>query len=384
MHTARATRRRRARAAVGLALGVLLGAAAALAGSPALAQDPVTEAPDPPPAAEGQVIRVAIRELPPFVERVDDQPTGFTVELWEEVAERLGATTEWVVVDTVEDQLDAVAEGRADVAGTAISVTRDREAVVDFSYPYFDSGLQILAPTRDDVGVRGALANLGDADVVSLLVVFVVALVVVGVVVWLLERRTNPEFADDGALRGAGHGIWWAIVTVSTVGYGDRVTRRASSRVIAAVWIVFGLVFLAQFTATVTTNLTVDELASDIRGPDDLPGRDVVTVEGTTAAAWLDEEGISARGLDDVDEVVRAVADGEADVAVYDGPVLAYEAEVLGGERVLVVGAPLTFETYAFALPQGSELSDALDRALLDAIEDGAYRRLRQAWFPEG
>ena len=54
---------------------------------------------------------------------------------------------------------------------------------------------------------------------------------------------------------------------------------------IAGLWILFGLVFVAQFTATVTTNLTVKELQTEITSPDDLGGHDVVTVAGTTAVA---------------------------------------------------------------------------------------------------
>ena len=335
------------------------------------------------PAEAPEVVRVAIRELPPFVERADDRPTGFTVELWEEVAERLGVTTEWVVVDSVDEQLAAVEDGRADVAGTAISVTQGREERVDFSYPYFESGLQVLVPGQDSVSFRGALANLWDPSVLSLLVVFAVAVVVVGLLVWLLERRHNPDFHGDGTFRGAGEGIWWAVVTVATVGYGDRVTERAASRLIAALWIMFGLVFVAQFTATVTANLTVDELASDIRGPDDLSGRQVATVAGTTADAWLDAEGIPAERFAEVGPAVDAVAEGRADAAVYDYPVLLHEVERLGEDRVTLVGAPFTFEGYAFALPRDSALRDPLDRALLGVIEDGSYQHLRRAWFPD-
>jgi hypothetical protein len=39
-----------------------------------------------------------------------------------------------------------------------------------------------------------------------------------GAIVWLLERRKNPEMFGGGTVRGVGHGIWWAIVTLTTVG----------------------------------------------------------------------------------------------------------------------------------------------------------------------
>lgn len=54
------------------------------------------------------------------------------MQLWEEVAERAGFETEYVLVDNVGEQLGAVASGRADAAVGAISVTEEREADVDF------------------------------------------------------------------------------------------------------------------------------------------------------------------------------------------------------------------------------------------------------------
>ena len=350
---------------------------------PAGAQDPTAPAPAQP-ATDPVPVRVVVRELPPFVETTPDGGyTGFTVELWEEVASRAGLATEYVQVDSVTEQLDAVAGGRADVGATAISVTNDREERLDFSYPYFQSGLQILVPADQTVSFFGAVRALWDPAVLYLFAVFVVAIVVVGLVVWLLERPHNPDFSSEGRLGGAEEGWWWAIVTVATVGYGDRVTSRPASRLIAVFWILFGLVFIAQFTATITANLTLRELATDIRGPGDLKGREVVTVEGTTAAAYLAAEGIPARTVATVDEMVDAVADERADAAVYDAPVLLYQVDQVGADRVTTVGAPFTFEYYAFALPTASPLEERIDQALLDAIEDGTYGRIRRAWFPE-
>jgi ABC-type amino acid transport substrate-binding protein len=349
-----------------------------------LTSPPTAVAAQEPAPTEAEVVRVVVRELPPFVEvNADGTYTGFTVQLWEEVAARAGLGTEYEEVGSVAQQLDAVADGDADVGATAISVTNDREARLDFSYPYFQSGLQIMVSADQRVSFLGAVRALWDPAVLYLLGIFAVSIVSVGVLVWLLERRHNLDFSSEGRLRGAEEGLWWAIVTVATVGYGDRVTSRPVSRLIAALWILFGLVFIAQFTAAITANLTLRELASDIRGPDDLRGRDVVTVEGTTADAYLEAEGISVRTVADVDQMVAEIADDRAEAAVFDAPVLLYQVERVGPDQVTTVGAPFTFEYYGFALQPDSPFEERIDRALLGVIEDGAYRRIRRAWFPE-
>jgi voltage-gated potassium channel len=50
-----------------------------------------------------------------------------------------------------------------------------------------------------------------------------------------------------------GEGIWWAIVTLATVGYGDVVPTTPWGRLVGSIVIVFGVTFLAFLTATVTS-----------------------------------------------------------------------------------------------------------------------------------
>jgi voltage-gated potassium channel len=68
--------------------------------------------------------------------------------------------------------------------------------------------------------------------------------VTVGFVVTLIDEQDFPTFGD---------GVWWAIVTLGTVGYGDIVPHTAWGRVIGSLVIVFGVTFIAFLTATVTS-----------------------------------------------------------------------------------------------------------------------------------
>ena len=65
-----------------------------------------------------------------------------------------------------------------------------------------------------------------------------------GFVAHLVDRQDFPTFGD---------GIWWAIVTLGTVGYGDIVPHTAWGRVVGSVVIVFGVTFIAFLTAIVTS-----------------------------------------------------------------------------------------------------------------------------------
>jgi voltage-gated potassium channel len=50
-----------------------------------------------------------------------------------------------------------------------------------------------------------------------------------------------------------GQGLWWAVQTVTTVGYGDHVPSSPAGRLVAAVVMLVGLAFLAVITAAITS-----------------------------------------------------------------------------------------------------------------------------------
>lgn len=72
----------------------------------------------------------------------------------------------------------------------------------------------------------------------------------------LLIRRA--EAADDG-FDTLGESLWWSIVTVTTVGYGDRVPTTGSGRVIAAVLMLCGLAILGVVAATLAAHFGLDD-----------------------------------------------------------------------------------------------------------------------------
>ena len=66
-------------------------------------------------------------------------------------------------------------------------------------------------------------------------------LFVVGNLIWLAERRRNADQFPRQYLKGVGNGMWFALVTLTTVGYGDRAPLSKTGRAIAGVWMVMSL-----------------------------------------------------------------------------------------------------------------------------------------------
>jgi voltage-gated potassium channel len=63
-------------------------------------------------------------------------------------------------------------------------------------------------------------------------------------------------------------GIWWAIVTMTTVGYGDIAPKTPEIRFMAGFVILSGIIFVAAFTASVTSQAV--KIVGDVRATDEL------------------------------------------------------------------------------------------------------------------
>lgn len=334
-------------------------------------------------AAQGKVLRVAVKPIAPFVLKQGTELSGFSIDLWHELAQRLKVDTVWVEVRTVGEQLQAVENGEADVAIAAITITKERETAVDFTQPYFDSGLQIMVRAQGSNHLLGVFDSVPWLTVATLLAVFIAIMFVMANVLWLIERQSSQHF-QKGYLKGMGEGLWGIALIVATGEHGDRQASRVVKRlVVFFMWLV-GVVLIAQLTATVTSTQTVDRLNSDIRGPADLAGKIIASVRGTVAADYLTEHGLQYVDAASGDEGYELVLQGRVQAMVFDAPTLQYWATKRGNGRLRVVGPIFAPEKYGIAVADGSPLRKQINAALLQMYEDGRYEELYNKWFSRG
>ncbi|MFN2114284.1 MAG: transporter substrate-binding domain-containing protein [Anaerolineae bacterium] len=357
-----------------------LFAAAALAAA-ALLLDPSGSAPARAETrGQADTIKVVTHEIEPFVMIDDDgQLRGFSVDVWDEVAAATGVTYEWQVADTVGEQLEAIAEGDADVAIAAISVTSDREKLVDFSHAYFRSGLRVLT-VASSARIAGPLLDVLLSRRLLLAYAFLLLLLAaVGLAAWLVERDRNNMF-PRAVGPGVWDGIWWAAATMTTVGYGDRTMTGRAGRVLGLVWMFVGMFVFANLAAVIASELTVARQTTAVAGVHDLADARVATVTGTTSSDFLDEEGIDYVGAATIDDAVAMLADGEVDAVVFDGPVLQYRLSLHKSSRLELVGETFSREGYAIAVAPGSPLRHEINVTLLELRENGSLDRLLEKW----
>jgi polar amino acid transport system substrate-binding protein len=312
------------------------------------------------PAAVPRTLVVGTRVVPPFAfkdKRGEWQ--GISIDLWRDIAGRLRLDYRFEEAGTVKELIDGVASKKFDAGVAALTVTEERERRLDFSHPFFSTGLAIATAPSANSPVWSALAGFMTWEMLAIVAVVFAAIVAVGVLIWLVERRTNAE------IDSAGEGFWASLSMLLTSQFTEPEPKSAAGRTFAALWVVVSIVLMTFFTGVVTTALTVQSLQGRVRGVSDLPAMRVGAVTGSTGFQWLSDERIHAGEYANVADGLEAVVAGKIDALVYDAPVLQYLAKNDYGGRILVLPDNFAPQDYAIALPEGSTLRRQVNQELL-------------------
>ena len=304
--------------------------------------------------------------VPPLLMKTSEgQWEGFSVELWKAIAQDMGVQFEFREFPNVQLVLNALERGEIDVIPSLV-VGERFEPVMDFSQSYMKSGLSIAVPA-ESVGYRWVhiFQGLFSEQILKAVGFMLLVSFAAGIIVWAFERRRNSEMFGGGTIEGIGQGIWWAMVTMATVGYGDKAPRTIGGRMIALVWMIFSIVFIASFTANITTSLTLHELKGKVRGFNDLHHARVGSIAGSEGFEFLSKQGIAVIPFQTFQEGLQAVANKSIDAFVQDEQVLKYQVKREYPGRVQVL--PGTFHEYfvSMALQKTSPLRKTTNSALL-------------------
>ena len=340
------------------------------------------------PAAHGaaRTVTIATYDLDPFVVTHGDVKSGFTIDLLDQIAKRTGWTYAFIDGGDVQGIMRAVAEGRADAAACNISITAEREKRFDFSQPIIAAGLQIIIPADSTKHSQPGLADFLRILFSKTMLVWFLAAMVLAIVpahfIWFLERRASHSLVSKSYFPGIFQAFGWGMGMLSQAPVDE--PRRWQSRAVSVVWTFVSIIFVAYYTAILTSNLTEEKIDSRVSSPGDLVGKAVCTVANTTSPAALTKLGVGFTGLPKVEDCYAGMRNRTFEAVVFDAPVLDYYVAHDGAGLAEVAGPIFKDEDYGIAFPLGSQLGKELDQALLSVQEDGEYELLMQKWFGTG
>ncbi|MEX6505422.1 transporter substrate-binding domain-containing protein [Jiella sp. M17.18] len=321
--------------------------------------------------ASGTMV-VATREAPPFAMKgKDGEWSGLSIWLWDRVARELGIKYRFEEA-SLKDMIDGVADGRFGASVAAMTITPEREKVVDFTHPFISTGFGI-AVRKTGSAWLAVLSGVFTWGFVQAVLALAALLGFVGLLFWLVERHDNPKEFGGTALRGIGSGFWFSAVTMTTVGYGDKAPRTKAGRVIALVWMFGAILIISTFTGMIASALTTDRLTGAVSGPNDLPNVSVGSVPGSSSEGWLTAQHVGFQGYASVEAGLAALARGDIDAFVYDKPLLQYRINNAHQDALTVLPGTFGRQDYGIALPEDSPLRDRVNVSLLQIIESDAW-----------
>lgn len=349
------------------------------------------QSPTPAPAASpGKNLTVVTRKVTPFVMEKNGRLTGYGIELWERVVREARLPFDpdqgYKTVENVQQMLDALRNGQADAGVAAVSITAEREKTIDFSYPFKESGLQILTRETPGSSFGKIVGGLVKGQILWLLAGLLLVLFVNSNIIWFFERRRNSECFPEGYVAGVWEAVWWSVCTLITGGCENKSQVGVAGRLTAIVWMLAGAALFTYITASITSAMTVETLNSDIQSVNDLKMHKwpVATVSASTAQTFLERQGLSVQGFPDVDAACAALADNKVKAVVYDAPMLLYYAKNNPGKKLGVVGELFEKQSYGIGVPQGSPYRKEITRAILALREQGFFDELENKYFGTG
>jgi polar amino acid transport system substrate-binding protein len=333
---------------------------------------------------EVQSLRVAVYNVPPygFVDSGGSM-SGASVDLWRRVAGEMEWHYQLLPVSDMETILGGLEQGRFDAAIGAITITPERAARVDFSYPAHRSGVAIAL--KKETGPMFALVSYGTAvsELAPLIVVTLAMLVLIGIAMWIVEQRAKlANLGSESSVVSLRDGLYWAVVTMTTVGYGDKTPKTTLGRAVAALWMLGSLILVSLLSTSLVSRLTADRVeARNFATSIDLRERKLAAVAQSSGAEYLDQLHLQYTRYKDLPAALDSLMDGQSNAVVNSVGALQYYVSLRYAKSLEIPQGLLAPAYMAIALPEHSPIKKPIDHALIKITNTPEWRLLEERFF---
>lgn len=344
---------------------------------------PFAQAQDATSAVEPRELVVGVKDAAPFaLKGADGTWSGLSIELWRQVAKAQKLHYRFAEAKDMPDLIAQTAAGKFDVAVGAITVTVDREQILDFTQAYYTTGTGIAVPVVSVMNwgtLRRAMTSFNFLQAVVALIGLTLG---AGILVWLLERRQN-EYFGGGITKGISSSVWWSTLAMTQRSSAEKGPQTILGRLVATIWLVVSVITIAVFTAGVTSVLTTSQIQGTISGVSDLASVRIGTVKGTSSEGDLIRRKLKFQTYPNLGDGLRALRAGRLDAFVYDKPLLAWAIRQGFASRLKVLDVSIEPQSYAFALSPDSPLRKPLSIEMLHTIQSDEWAEARVRYLGE-
>ncbi|XP_029886107.1 glutamate receptor ionotropic, delta-1 isoform X3 [Harpia harpyja] len=372
---------------------------------------------------QGLTLKVVTVLEEPFVmvaENILGQPKrykGFSIDVLDALAKNLGFKYEiYQAPDGKYGQqlqnsswngmIGELINKRADLAISAITITPERESVVDFSKRYMDYSVGILIKKPEEkINIFSLFAPFDFAVWACI----AAAIPIVGVLIFVLNRiqavRAQNASQPSPSASSTLHSAIWVVYGAFVQQGGESTVNSVAMRIVMGSWWLFTLIVCSSYTANLAAFLTVSRMDNPIRTFQDLSkqmdisygtvrdsavyeyfkakGTNPLEQDNTFAELWrtISKNNGADNCVSNPSEGIRKAKKGNY-AFLWDVTVVEYAALTDDECSVTVIGNSISSKGYGIALQHGSPYRDLFSQRILELQESGDLDVLKQKWWP--
>uniref|UniRef100_A0A8C7VZ30 Glutamate receptor n=1 Tax=Oncorhynchus mykiss TaxID=8022 RepID=A0A8C7VZ30_ONCMY len=374
---------------------------------------------------QGVTVKVVTLLEDPFVmvaENILGQPKrykGFSIDVLDSLAKILGFKYEiYQVADgkygsptsngSWNGMIGDLISKRADLAVSAITITPERESVVDFSKRYLDYSVGILMrKSEEKINIFSLLAPFD----LAVWACIAAAIPVVGVMIFILRRvqsvrSQNPPGGHQAtSVSTSLQSAIWIVYGAFVQQGGDSILGSVALRIVMGSWWLFTLIVCSSYTANLAAYLTVSRMDNAVRTFQDLSkqmdlaygtvrdsavyeyfrakGTNALEQDSTFAELWrtINKNNGHEHSVSSPSEGIRK-AKRDSFAFLWDMAVVEYAALTDDDCTLTVTGNSMSSKGYGLALQHGSPYRDLFSQKILELQEKGDLDILKQKWWP--
>ena len=331
--------------------------------------------------AAQQSLRVGVAGQPQFI-NAESTPTGAAVDIWEKIAAENGWGFGYTRFNSIENGLQAITDGSIDILVGNAPINKDNLARVEFSQPFFHSGLQILTTDNQKTLQSRLIGDIKDLMKLEIFWIIMGGILMLTTAVFFFERKHNPDF-PKGHKEGVAEAFYYVMTLALTGKSVYKGFPGVLGRMVLLLWVLLGIISVAYVTSSITSAMTVEKLSNTIENPRDLQRKTVAVIADSPAEVFVKNAGIDEIPVNDIQDAVKELLAKRADAVVADAAVL--QSFDFNNPRLplRVVGRVFQVENYGYAMPIGSPLRMPLNRELAKMQESQQIHTILAGYFGE-
>ncbi|XP_076758072.1 uncharacterized protein LOC143427655 isoform X1 [Xylocopa sonorina] len=280
---------------------------------------------------------------------------------------------------------------RAQLAFAPLSVSAHRAKVVDFTTPYFFSGVSFLtAPKhKSEISLFAFLLPFSTELWIAVFTSLNFTAIAVALYEWFSPFGLNPWGRQRSKNFSIASALWvmWGLLCGHLVAF--KAPKSWPNKFLINIWGGFSVIFVASYTANIAAliaGLFFHPAVSNYHDKSLLLQK-VGAPRASAAEYYVQKANIhlwshmARYSLSNVAEGVEKLRNGSLDILIADTPILDYYRAIDNGCRLQKIGDTINEDTYAVALTKGHPLKESISKIIANYTSTGLLDILQEKWY---